>query len=75
MKKDNELNGRYRQLARVLRLLRRIEREEQCPRLEVLAGQLQVSTRTVRRDLEALRAVGEHVPPMPPPPSPFGRRE
>jgi predicted DNA-binding transcriptional regulator YafY len=47
---------RCRQLVRCLRLRRLVEGRQ------ALADQLRVSTRTIRRDLVALRAAGEPVP-------------
>lgn len=53
--------GRYRQLVRVL-LLRRLVDGRSTVQIDALASQLSVSTRTIRRDLAALRAAGEPVP-------------
>jgi predicted DNA-binding transcriptional regulator YafY len=55
------LAGRYRQLVRCLRL-RRMVAGRQCVNVHVLAHQLRVSSRTIRRDLVALHTAGEHVP-------------
>lgn len=57
------LRGRYRQLARVLRLKARLDGCQVRPSIEALAQELKVTTRTVRRDLDALRIVGYAVPP------------
>ncbi len=48
------------QLVRVLRLLRMLEVRGRFT-LEFLAGELQVSSRTVRRDLDALLFSGYHI--------------
>lgn len=53
--------NRCRQLVRCLRL-RRIVAEARRVDLAALAEQLGVSTRTIRRDLTALRWAGEPVP-------------
>ena len=52
---------RYRQLVRCLRLLRLV-RDRATIDIAAIAQQLRVSTRTIRRDLAALRAAGEPVP-------------
>lgn len=53
--------GRYRQLVRCLRL-RRAVANRRTVHINSLANQFRVSTRTIRRDLAALRAAGERVP-------------
>lgn len=53
---------RYRQLIRCLRLLRLVEGQRRVVDLEMLANQLRVSTRTIKRDLAALAMAGEDVP-------------
>lgn len=53
--------SRYRQLVRVLRL-RRLVAGRRVVNYEALASQLRVSTRTIRRDMTALRLAGEPVP-------------
>lgn len=55
--------GRYAQFERFTNLQRLIANQTQVD-LKQLASALSVSTRTVRRDLEALRAAGAHVPPL-----------
>ncbi len=52
---------RYRQLVRVLQL-RRVIGHRQCVHIDALAAEFKVTTRTIRRDLAALREAGEHVP-------------
>lgn len=56
-------DGRYAQFARFVSLQRLIAGRMACD-VDGLAAALGVSTRTVRRDLAALRAAGEHVPPL-----------
>jgi len=52
---------RYRQLIRCLRLLRMVQGRQNIV-IDAIAKQLRVSSRTIRRDLAALRAAGEKVP-------------
>ena len=56
--------NRYEQLTRVLRLLQRIEGRRYCPPLRVLASDLGVCERTVRRYLDAMSRAGLPVPPL-----------
>lgn len=55
------MRARNRQLQRVLRLRQRVAKSRVVS-LHQLAVEFTVSVRTIRRDLEALEAVGEHVP-------------
>jgi DeoR/GlpR family transcriptional regulator of sugar metabolism len=57
---DALLTHRYRTLIRCLRL-RRIVARRQHVHLHALASTFRVSTRTIRRDLAALKAAGETV--------------
>lgn len=52
--------GRYRQLVRCLRLLRVVDGYRRVD-VDTLAKNFDVSTRTIRRDLAALRSAGERV--------------
>ena len=56
--------SRNRQLVRTLRLMAAIQGRAQCPPLSELAMTFGVSTRTVRRDLEALCEAHVPVPPF-----------
>lgn len=51
-------SSRSRMLKRVLTLARRLQTAKRPPRLQVLADELRVSTRTIRRDLTALADAG-----------------
>jgi hypothetical protein len=57
---------RCAQVIRIVRLMRLLERRQFLPTLNALARELEVCTRTVRRDLEVLRLVGARVPPVDP---------
>lgn len=54
------------QLTRVLQLAKRIDGASHRPGLTALADEFRVHPRTVRRDLQALRAAGWPVPPSRP---------
>lgn len=54
--------GRNEGLRRVLQLLRRLDGLRYAPSLQVLAEELAVNPRTVRRDLELLESCGLKVP-------------
>lgn len=57
---DEEMTGRYRQLIRCLRLVRDKSylHSRDTEWLQILARRHHVSTRTMRRDLQALREAG-----------------
>lgn len=61
MGNDSANPMRYRQLVRCLRLMRAVSTRETVA-IRALASQFRVSTRTIRRDLAALRAAGASVP-------------
>lgn len=56
--------GRTALAARLARLIRMALTQRTLPHVDDLARQLSVHARTVRRDLEALRAGGVSVPPL-----------
>jgi predicted DNA-binding transcriptional regulator YafY len=51
-------DGRNRALKRVLMLAKRLQAARKPPRLEALADEFRVSTRTIRRDIAALDDAG-----------------
>lgn len=55
--------GRNATLIRTLRLARRLHGVHRSPRLAVLADELNVTTRTIRRDIDALEVAGWPLPP------------
>lgn len=54
--------GRNESIIRVLTLAKRLDGLRYAPSLQQLADEGHVSTRTVRRDLQLLEALGFHVP-------------
>ena len=58
-----DMAGRCRMIRRLVRLIEMVHRRQRLPCLDALAEMLACSTRTVRRDLEALRACGLDVEP------------
>jgi predicted DNA-binding transcriptional regulator YafY len=59
-------NGRGGLAARLARLIRMSLTQRTLPHVDDLSRQLCVCTRTIRRDLDALRAGGVAVPPLRP---------
>jgi len=57
---------RCAQVIRILRLMHLLQSRQFLPTLTALARELEVCTRTIRRDLEVLRLVGARVPPVDP---------
>jgi predicted DNA-binding transcriptional regulator YafY len=56
--------NRYEQIVRIMVLMQRVTGRAYCPPLRVLAADLGVCERTVRRYLDAMSRAGVPVPPL-----------